>query len=147
MLRSNPLYDNAYIGGRWKELLRLFESFKSAYESKNGGSAVLGIDEVALYQAVTSYFHDVARYKWWHFPDDPKQHRIDDSKKSAYMVYWLNKLRPIYVERPSADPADLEASLNDDTSIRAHPVDTQPYQIRYGVIEVTIAGQFDWNLL
>jgi hypothetical protein len=30
---------------------------------------------------------------------------------------------------------------------RAHPVDTQPYQIRYGVIEVTIAGQFDWNLL
>jgi hypothetical protein len=117
MLRSNPLYDNAYSGGRWKELLRLFESFKSAYESKNGGSAVLGIDEVALYQAVTSYFHDVARYKWWHFPDDPKQHRIDDSKKSAYMVYWLNKLRPIYVERPSADPADLEASLNDDTSI------------------------------
>src|SRR5580704_14087142 len=30
--------------------------------------------------------------------------------------------------------------------MRAHPVDTQPYQIRYGVIEVTIAGQFDWNL-
>jgi hypothetical protein len=42
---------------------------------------------------------------------------LTTAKKSAYMVYWLNKLRPIYVERPSADPADLEASLNDDTSI------------------------------
>jgi hypothetical protein len=35
----------------------------------------------------------------------------------------------------------------DRAPFRAHPVDTQPYQIRYGVIEVTIAGQFDWNLL
>jgi hypothetical protein len=117
MLRKNPLFDDSYISGRWKELLRLFETFKSTYESKNEGSAILWIDEVALYQAVSSYFHDVARYKWWHFPDNPKEHRIDNTKKSAYMVYWLNKIRPIYVERPSDDPASLAASLSDDTSI------------------------------
>jgi hypothetical protein len=115
MLRSNPLFDDAYIAGRWKELLRLFALFKSQYETKNPG-VVLGIDEVALYQTVVSYFHDIARYKWWHFPSDPKNHLVDATKKSAYMVYWLNKIRPIYVERPP-DPIALATLLNDDSSI------------------------------
>ena len=43
-------------------------------------------------------------------------------------------------------PGDL-LDVGGSRTNRAHPVDTQPYQIRYGVIEVTIAGQFDWNLL
>jgi hypothetical protein len=117
MLRANPMFPESYIRDRWKELLRLFDTFKPAYERKNGSSIILSIDEVALYQAVASYFHDVARYKFWHFPKEPEKHRVDESKKSAFMVHWLNRIRPIHVDRPTTDPAALAAALANDTSL------------------------------
>lgn len=137
MLRKNPFYDDAYVCGRWIELLRLFESFKTEYELENGGAITLGIDEIALYQAVVSYFHDVARYKWWHFTDDPENHRVDDTKKSAYMVYWLNKIRPLYVDRSGIDPTTLAATLDDDTSIIANALFA--LTVAYGYLDLVFA--------
>ena len=62
--------------------------------------------------------------------------------------WYMDQLeREVTMQTASLKLYLTEARREPDTFNRAHPVDTQPYQIRYGVIEVTIAGQFDWNLL
>jgi hypothetical protein len=144
-MRSNPLFNDAYIAGRWEELLRLFELFKPVYEQENGGSVTLFIDEVSLYQAVVSYFHDISRYKWWHFPENPAAHRVDDTKKSAYMVYWLNKLRPIYVERTAEDPSALATSLANDTSIIVNSLFS--LTVSYSYLEFVFSDEIAEQLL
>lgn len=114
---------------RWIELIKLYNIFQEDYEREHKHIISLGIDKVCLYQVVTSYYHDVARYKHWHFGPKASQSKIDDAKKSAFIVYWLNKLRPVVIHRvvddlaPRLTPAaetELRRSLADDGSLTAN---------------------------
>jgi len=100
-VQSNPLFSEDYIFQRWNELVTLFEVFRETYREQAKPEYDFGIDPVCLYQITTSYFHDVARYKLLHFGLDAAHHRIDDCKRSAYITYWLTRLRPIYIIRPA----------------------------------------------
>lgn len=151
MLRHNPLFSDEYIQARWHELVRAFFIFKPKYEELNEATIELEINPDILAQVVASYFHDVARYKIWHFSENPSENRIDDTKKSAYMFYWLNKLRPISTSRVGSG-TDRESLLGSwkevkdrDTSLI---VNTQfALSIAMGYLRLGVADKMVQDLL
>lgn len=119
---SVPYYSPKQIGQRCAEILEIFDDLKRTYEKLLAG-VTLHIDEERLHMAVTAYFHDVCRYKWWHYrATKPRQERLNGSKKAAFLCYWLNKIAPVSVERttPASHALDPVTKLPLDMSLIAN---------------------------
>src|SRR5579872_4862889 len=109
-----PYYTDEQIADRCAELSSLFDDIKGYYKRRLP-SVKVELDEARLFQAVTAYFHDVARHKWWHYrrEPDPAAERLNGSKKAAFLSYWLNKVAPGYVVRgaPPSQEVDPDTHL------------------------------------
>ena len=123
MTRENPYYDDSHIFKRWSMLLDTFEKFKVVYEKHPAVKNPIAIDARLLLQAVISYYHDVARFKWWHFKwwnkENQKRQKIDENKMFAFTLFWLMKTRPIYI--PSDLDDTLRAYSSDKSSFDSDP--------------------------
>ena len=120
MSHNIPFVSDDAVRERFVELGTMFEIFRAGVLETH--SVDIEIDSAKLYLVVTSYFIDIARYKWWHFPDNPEDALLDETKKAAYLAYWLNKIGPISTRRPVGSPPILEASgLPADPSVMATP--------------------------
>jgi hypothetical protein len=104
-----PYFSDESIAKRCDELCELFDDIKGYY-GRALPSVEISLDESRLFLAVTAYFHDVARHKWWHYRDtaDPSLARINAGKKAALMCYWLNKIAPAYVVRTRPSDPDID---------------------------------------
>lgn len=148
-----PFYTDAQIGERCAELLGIFDDLKFSYKKKLT-TIDISIDEDRLFLAVTAYFHDVARYKWWHYrTEDPVQARLNDSKKAGYLCYWINKIAPAYVLRgsPASTEIDPVSKLPIDVSLllNAHYAATVAtmyfgYQLKDDVME-RLVYELQWR--
>jgi hypothetical protein len=109
---DNPYYSDDDIEDRFALILDMFDEFVKVYSAQPGISWKIDIDPYAVYQAVTSYFHDVARYQWWHFKwwdqANVNGQLLDDQKQFAFTLYWLMKCRPVFI---SDDAATVTARL------------------------------------
>jgi hypothetical protein len=94
------------VRSRFVELGQQFEIFQNELQ-RLGYETDIEVDPSKLYLVVTSYFIDIARYKWWHFPDDPESALLDETKKAAYFAYWLNKIAPVSTRRAAGSPAPI----------------------------------------
>lgn len=105
-----PFYDDDVIAARCAELSALFDDVK-AYYAKALPDVELHLDETRLLIGVTAYFHDIARYKWWHYRNtDPVAARLNGSKKAAYLCYWINKIGPGSVTKRTTPSAEVDAA-------------------------------------
>jgi hypothetical protein len=66
------------------------------------------VDHAILYQAAKSYRNDIERFKAFHLAEEAL--RADATKKAAFTLYWIARLRPIRV-RPKVGYADPKAVL------------------------------------
>jgi hypothetical protein len=112
---DNPYYNDRDIEDRFTLILDMFDEFVKVYSAQVGISWKIDLDPYAVYQAVTSYFHDVARYQWWHFKwwdsTNLNGQLLDDQKQFAFTLYWLMKCRPVFIsDDASAVVARLKSS-------------------------------------
>lgn len=113
-----PYFTTAQVATRCAELMTFFDEVKETYAQIPGVEPHL--DEDRLYLAVVAYFHDVARYKWWHYRGaNPAKQRLHDSKKAGLICYWLTKIAPAYVHRelPASQVIDPASQLPEDPSL------------------------------
>lgn len=120
MAHNIPFVSDDAVRERYIELGQVFDIFRTRLLETY--AVDIEIDSAKLYLVVTSYFIDIARYKWWHFPDKPEEARLDETKKAAYLAYWLNKIAPVSTRRiPGTAPLLDDKGLPTDPSVMATP--------------------------
>jgi hypothetical protein len=109
-LKSNPLFKEAHLDGRFQDVYLACERFVEAVNAR--APLKIGFDPAILYVVVVSTYHDIARYKLYHL-DDPLNELSDAVKRAAYFTKWLVRLRPISGVRGR----EGKSSFHDDDAI------------------------------
>lgn len=74
----------------------------------------LYLNDIVLYNAIVSYFHDVDRHKEFH-----GSVLVDEVKQAAYLIKWIAKLRPIYFDVKLLNPSYNVLYANEIFAIRS----------------------------
>ncbi len=111
-------FTEAEIRQRFQDIYYACRRFVETRDCAPGIS--IDFDPAVLYLVTVSTYHDVARFKNYHFANPWKQ-KSDAIKRAAYFTRWFVHLRPIYTIRGKRakkfDPKDDTIILNEAFAI------------------------------
>ncbi len=102
-----PHFSDDYVEDRWVELCQVFYDFRDSYQRQIPDVEIC-LDDSKLFLATVAYFHDVSRYKWWHYRNadgGPEVALLHATKQAAFLSYWINRIGPVYVLRKAPSRA------------------------------------------
>lgn len=107
-------FPSEVIKQRFVDHLAVAEEFCSNFEEDF--NVTLTINKRRLYLAIVSTYKDIERYKNFHLID-PHKDKSDSVKRSAYLIKWICRFKPISIVSSEDDLADLEKQELDYPSL------------------------------
>ena len=132
-LVQERLVDHALIAQHFLDAIE--NDLKSRKADEN---VTFEIDLRRLYLAIGSAYQDIARYKVYH-QANAENKKLDSNKRSAFLVKWIVKFKPIMPRLKDGDGVGYE-----DTTLDAYQAINEEYAITVAEIHLSEEKDFDF---